>query len=48
MQPCGVTSGIVFLPCMQTYYNCFVETGSVMIMNSSALFSSLLSKTSVK
>ena len=33
-------SGLVFLP--------FVETGSVMIMNSSALFPSLLSKTSVK
>ena len=32
--------------CMLTYYNCFVEAGSVMIMNSSALFSSLLSTTS--
>ena len=34
-------SDIVFLPCIQTYYNCFVEVGSVMIINSSALFSSV-------
>ena len=34
-------SDIVFLPCMQTYYNCFVKVGSVMIINSSALFSSV-------